>query len=82
MPDTEPIHKINIYENEEEQVILPAQKSEGSGNAKYIPAEYVEAFYSFGEVRFNIQFFKCLSKHKIPIYIFNYYGKYRFIFAC
>lgn len=76
IPQTEAIHEADFYEDQSEGVILPAQKTEGNGNPKYIPAESVEAIYTFGEVRFNTQFFKCVSYYEIPVHIFNYYGNY------
>ncbi|MCL6495398.1 MAG: type I-B CRISPR-associated endonuclease Cas1b [Ignavibacterium sp.] len=76
IPQTEAIHEADFYEDQSEGVILPAQKTEGNGNPKYIPAESVEAIYTFGEVRFNTQFFKCASYYEIPVHIFNYYGNY------
>lgn len=74
--DVEAVHEIDIYEDDRENVILPSPKSEGDGNPKFLPAETIEAFYSFGEVRFNSQFLKCLSYYSIPLHIFNYYGNY------
>lgn len=76
MLDAEAVNEIDIYEDDRENVILPAPKSEGDGEAKYLPAESIEAFYTFGEVRFNSQFFKCLSIYSIPLHMFNYYGNY------
>ena len=76
IPQSEPIHQADIFENEEYEVLLPAPKNDDDFEAKHIPAESVEAFYAFGEVRFNTQFFKCLNIYKIPLHIFNYYGNY------
>ncbi|MDY0084115.1 MAG: type I-B CRISPR-associated endonuclease Cas1b [Ignavibacteriaceae bacterium] len=74
--DSEALNKVDIYESTEENVLLPVSKSETSGKPKYIPAESVESIYTFGEVRFNTQLFKCLSNYAIPVHIFNYYGSY------
>ncbi|WP_337867154.1 type I-B CRISPR-associated endonuclease Cas1b [Ignavibacterium sp.] len=76
IPNTEAIHETDFYEDETAGVIIPAMKIEGNGNPRYIPAESVEAIYTFGEVRFNTQFFKCMSFYEIPVHIFNYYGNY------
>lgn len=76
IPDTDAIHEVDFYEDESEGVLLPAQKTNGEGNTRHIPAESVEAIYTFGEVRFNTQFFKCMSYYEIPVHIFNYYGNY------
>jgi CRISPR-associated protein Cas1 len=74
--DLEAINEVDIYEDVNERVILPAPKNEGDGNPKYLPAETIEAIYSFGEIRFSSQFLKCLSYYTIPLHIFNYYGNY------
>lgn len=76
MNDAEAIHQIDIYEDEREHVILPSPKFDNGAEPKYLPAETIEAFYTFGEVRFNSQFFKCLSYYSIPLHMFNYYGNY------
>lgn len=76
LPDAEPQHNVDIYENENENVILPAYKKDSEDKPKHIPAESIEAFYTFGEVRFNTQFFKAASDYETPVHIFNYYGNY------
>jgi CRISPR-associated protein Cas1 len=76
LADTEPLNKIDIFEDKEEHIILPPAKSETNGSSKHIPAESVESIYTFGEVRFNTQLFKCLNNYSIPVHIFNYYGNY------
>lgn len=62
IPDTEPVHNVDLYEDENVQVLLPALKTETNSKTKHIPAESIEAFYTFGEVRFNTQFFKFFYK--------------------
>ncbi|MCX7983501.1 MAG: type I-B CRISPR-associated endonuclease Cas1b [Bacteroidetes bacterium] len=76
MPDIDAIHDVDIYETEADGVLLPAPKGDGSGNVRYIPVESVEALYTFGEVRFNTQFLRCVAYYGIPVHIFNYYGHY------
>ncbi len=76
IPDTDAIHEVDFYEDESEGVLLPAPKTNSEGTTRHIPAESVEAIYTFGEVRFNTQFFKCMSYYEIPVHIFNYYGNY------
>lgn len=76
LPDSEPMHKIDLYESEVENVILPPTNINFDDKPKNIPAESIEAFFTFGEVRFNTQFFKCASFYGIPVHIFNYYGNY------
>ncbi len=73
---SEPVHQIDFCDEELSSVILPAANNQGSGNIKHVPAESVEAFYCFGEVRFNTQFLKCLNLYKVPLHAFNYYGNY------
>jgi len=48
----------------------------GRVNRKPIPVEDIEAFYCFGELDFNTKFFNYLSRHKVPLHLFNYYGHY------
>lgn len=76
MADVDPIHDVDFYESEAEGVMLPAPKTEGNGTVRHIPVESVEALYTFGEVRFNTQFFRCVGYYGIPVHIFNYYGRY------
>lgn len=74
--DADAMHKVDIYESNEENVILPPKKEDEFNKPKHIPAESIEAFYTFGEVRFNTQFFKIASYYNIPVHIYNYYGNY------
>jgi len=76
MMDSEPLNEIDFYEDEGEHIILPPAKTETNGSPKHIPAESVESIYTFGEVRFNTQLFKCLNNYSIAVHIFNYYGNY------
>lgn len=76
MKGVDAINEIDIYETEQDGVLLPAPKTDGNGNVKHIPAESVEAIYTFGEARFNTQFFKCAKNYCIPVNIFNYYRSY------
>jgi CRISPR-associated protein Cas1 len=76
LPNSDAIHEADFFEGEAEGILLPASKTESNGKPRFIPAESIEAFYTFGEVRFNTQFFKCASHYEIPVHIFNYYGNY------
>lgn len=76
IPNTESIHQADIYEEDQDGVLLPPPVNSDNLQAKHLPAESIEAIYTFGEVRFNTQFFKCLSNYSIPVNIFNYYGQY------
>lgn len=76
VPNSEPLHKIDLYEDIRDGVLLPPDSNKESDEVKHIPVESVESIFTFGEVRFSTQFFKCLSVHSITVNIFNYYGKY------
>ncbi len=41
-----------------------------------IPVQNVDAFYVFGDIRFNSRFLNFLTRHQIPLHLFNYYGYY------
>ncbi len=74
-PDTKPVHEADIDDSEYETLINNISMENG-GKKKYIPAENIEAIYTFGDIRFNSRFLSFISKHFIPVHIFNYYGKY------
>lgn len=76
MSEAEAQCQVDFYEGETEVVLLPAKKLDTESKPKHIPAESVEAFYTFGEVRFNTQFLKCASSYEIPVHVFNFYGNY------
>ncbi len=72
----ESINKIDIDESEKEFVLLPIKNSGSESKQKFIPAESIDAFFTFGEILFNTQFFKCLSNYNIQLHMFGYYGDY------
>ncbi len=76
MKEAEALCDIDVCDEERECILLPAEKDSGVCNPKYVPAESIEAFYTFGEIRFNSQFLRCLQKYAIPLHAFNYYGGY------
>lgn len=76
IPSVEPAGKIDIYEGENEGILLPAPADDEKLISKNIPAESVESIFTFGEARFNTQFFKCMNMYEIAVHIFNYYGNY------
>jgi CRISPR-associated protein Cas1 len=41
-----------------------------------IPVADIDGFYVFGEVSFNTRFMNFLTKNRIPMHLFNYYGYY------
>jgi len=74
-PLSEAAHKADIENDDFENLLIPAPFENGE-TKKYIPAENVEAIYSFGLIKFNSQFLSFLGNHQIPLHIFNYYGNY------
>ncbi|MCS7054487.1 MAG: type I-B CRISPR-associated endonuclease Cas1b [Ignavibacterium sp.] len=76
IPNSESIHQADIFEDEIDGVILPPSNGHEPIQIKHLPAESIDSIYSFGEVKFNTQFFKCLSNYGITVNIFNYYGQY------
>lgn len=74
--DKEAICDADIFENESDGVILPAEKVNGS-SVKHIPAESIEAFYTFGHIRFSSEFCSCCTDYNIPFHVFSYNGKYK-----
>lgn len=70
---------IRKFKKEQEELLVSydiKDKFDSEHKKKYIPVEDVEAIYCFGEVRFNSRFLNFLSKEKIPLHLFNYYGFY------
>lgn len=43
---------------------------------KYIPIEKIRELFIFGEMGFNKRFLELLTKHEIPMHLYNYYGYY------
>jgi CRISPR-associated protein Cas1 len=67
---------IDLFEDESNNVILPPNNDRGQ-NTKHLPAESVDAFYTFGNIRFSLNFLNCCNYYNIPVHFFNYYGKYQ-----
>lgn len=74
-PLKEPSHSADIAADEIENLIAPEPSGNGTAK-KFIPAENVDAIYTFGPVKFNSLFLNFISKHFIPVHVFNYYGGY------
>lgn len=74
-PLTEPAHQADIENEGFENLLIPGSSGNGESK-KYVPAENVEAIYSFGLIKFNSQLLSFLGSHQIPIHVFNYYGNY------
>lgn len=71
--DTTAVHESDI--DESEILVTPTQDNEGYGK-KFVPADNVEAIYTFGSVKTNSQFYSMTAKYSIPVYMFNYYGSF------
>lgn len=72
---TKPVHEADIDIEEYETLVSPAGESNGM-KKKFIPAQNVEAIYTFGSVRMNTQFMSMAAKYSIPVHVFGYYGNY------
>jgi CRISPR-associated protein Cas1 len=68
-----PVHEADI--DESEILLSPAQDNNGFSKS-YIPAENVDAIYTFGSVKMNTHFLALAAKNSIPVHTFNYYGNY------
>jgi len=67
------VHEADI--DESEILISPSQNNEGVSRS-YIPAENVDAIYTFGSVKMNSHFLSLAAKNSIPVHSFNFYGNY------
>ncbi|MBO8092126.1 MAG: type I-B CRISPR-associated endonuclease Cas1 [Prosthecochloris sp.] len=43
---------------------------------RVIPINNIDSFFVFGEVSFNTKFLNFLTRYRIPMHLFNYYGFY------
>ena len=43
---------------------------------RVIPINNIDSFFVFGEVNFNSKFLNFLTRNRIPLHLFNYYGFY------
>lgn len=66
----------DIDDKEQDTILLGIKEDLKPESKKFIPAENVESIFTFGEVRLTSHFLNCVSSYKIPVHIFNYYGKY------
>lgn len=74
-PLSESAHQADIEYDGFQDILIPLPSGNGESK-KYIPAENIEAIYSFGPIKFNSQFLSFAGAHQIPVHIYNYYGKY------
>jgi len=68
--------EADIDEDEIDAVLIGKKDKEKAIRKKFVPAQNVEAVFTFGEIRFTSQFLGCLAEYFIPLHTFNYYGKY------
>ena len=47
-----------------------------TGGRRVIPINNIDSFFVFGEVSFNSKFLNFLTRNRIPMHLFNYYGFY------
>lgn len=74
-PDRKPACEADI-EPQEPDVIIPAQGNNEYSSKKYIPADNIEAIFTFGDVKFNTSLLSLANKYGFLIHSFNYFGKY------
>lgn len=74
-PEKQPAYEADIN-SEEPQVIIPLPTTDNSSSKKFIPADNIEAIFTFGDIKFNSRLLSLASNYSILIHSFNYYGKY------
>ena len=47
-----------------------------TGGRRVIPINNIDSFFVFGEVSFNSKFLNFLTRNRIPMHLFNFYGFY------
>jgi len=47
-----------------------------SSGKRVLPIEDIDSFMVFSDINFNARFLQFLTKHNIPVHLFNYYGYY------
>ena len=47
-----------------------------SSQKRVLPIEDIDSFMVFSDINFNARFLQFLTKHNIPVHLFNYYGYY------
>lgn len=69
---------LYLEPDEQENYSLNSVKDDLLNRAgrRVIPVNNIDAFYVFGEVNFNTKFLNFLSRFRIPMHCFNYYGFY------
>lgn len=79
-PESEEITDDDAEKTEDEYSLFenfaPMMNEREQTVRKPIPIEDVASFYCFGEIAFNSKFLNFVSRYKIPLHIFNYYGYY------
>jgi len=69
---------LYLEPDEEEAYSLNPVKDEHLNTAarRVIPINNIDSFFVFGEVSFNTKFLNFLTRYRIPMHLFNYYGFY------
>lgn len=69
---------LYLEPDEEETYSLNPVKDEHLNTAarRVIPINNIDSFFVFGEVSFNTKFLNFLTRYRIPMHLFNYYGFY------
>ncbi|ACD89538.1 CRISPR-associated protein Cas1 [Chlorobium limicola DSM 245] len=69
---------LYLEPDEEEAYSLNPVKDEHLNTAarRVIPINNIDSFFVFGEVSFNTKFLNFLTRNRIPLHLFNYYGFY------
>ncbi|OLE51698.1 MAG: hypothetical protein AUG51_21735 [Acidobacteria bacterium 13_1_20CM_3_53_8] len=65
-----------VIKSEDAMREAEAEKPVRVAERRVIPVEDVDALWVFGELDLNARVLVFLSKHKVPVHFFNYYGFY------
>lgn len=75
--ETDPSQYFDLDEQEEAYALNPVKEDKlNTASRRVIPINNIDSFFVFGEVSFNTKFLNFLTKHRIPMHLFNYYGFY------
>jgi CRISP-associated protein Cas1 len=75
--ETDPSQYFDLDEQEEAYALNPVKDDKlNTAGRRVIPINNIDSFFVFGEVNFNTKFLNFLTKHRIPMHLFNYYGFY------
>jgi len=75
--ETDPSQYFDLDEQEEAYALNPVKDDKlNTASRRVIPINNIDSFFVFGEVNFNTKFLNFLTKYRIPMHLFNYYGFY------